>query len=68
MIQTIQNVADCQPLYLPHSLYLKPTAKINISVSLPANVTSGQTISNYEVMEKIRHMISPEKFSILKVG
>lgn len=67
MIQTIQDVNDCVPLYLPHSLYLKPLAKFNISVALPASIT-GKTISNYDVMEKMRQMILPDKFSLLKVA
>uniref|UniRef100_A0A182SC04 RRM domain-containing protein n=1 Tax=Anopheles maculatus TaxID=74869 RepID=A0A182SC04_9DIPT len=67
MIQTIQDVNDCVPLYLPHSLYLKPLAKFNISVALPASIT-GKSISNYDVMEKMRQMILPDKFSLLKVS
>ncbi|GAB0086659.1 uncharacterized protein DMENIID0001_007600 [Sergentomyia squamirostris] len=66
-IQTIRNVSDCVPLFLPHSLYLKPVAKINISVPLPAAVV-GKNISNWDVMEKLRSMIEPEKFSVLKVS
>lgn len=67
MIQTIQDVSDCVPLYLPHSLYLKPSARFNVSVALP-NAITGKTISNYEVMEKMRQMILPDKFSVLKVS
>ncbi|XP_059611554.1 A-kinase anchor protein 17A [Phlebotomus argentipes] len=66
-IQTIRNVSDCVPLFLPHSLYLKPTARINISVSLPPAVV-GKNISNWDVMEKLRSMIEPETFSVLKVS
>uniref|UniRef100_A0A7G3A7W5 Putative a-kinase anchor protein 17a n=1 Tax=Lutzomyia longipalpis TaxID=7200 RepID=A0A7G3A7W5_LUTLO len=66
-IQTIRNVSDCVPLYLPHSLYLKAIARINISVSLPPAVV-GKTISNWDVMEKLRSMIEPETFSVLKVS
>lgn len=65
-IQTIKNVSDCVPLYLPHSLYLKPFAKFNISVGLPQTVT-GKTISNWDVMEKLRKIILPDQFSVLKV-
>jgi arginine/serine-rich splicing factor 17 len=48
-------------------LYLKPTAKFNVSVALPSAIT-GKSISNYEIMEKMRQMILPEKFSLLKVS
>lgn len=67
-VQTIKNVSDCVPLYLPHSLYLKPSAKFNVSVQLPVAIT-GKTISNWDVMENLRKMISPEnKFAVLKVS
>lgn len=68
-IQTIRNVEDCVPLYLPHSLYLKPKTGLNISVSLPtAEKQSGKTISNYDVMEKLREITKPDSFSVLKVS
>lgn len=67
-IQTIRNVEDCVPLYLPHSLYLKPKTGLNISVSLPtAEKQSGKTISNWDVMEKLREITKPDSFSVLKV-
>ncbi|KAL9872867.1 A-kinase anchor protein 17A isoform 1-T1 [Glossina fuscipes fuscipes] len=66
-IQTIQYVADCIPLYLPHSLYLKPVAKINISVALPSNKT-GKSISNLDIMEKLSFALKPDKFLVLKVS
>lgn len=65
-IQTVKNVSDCVPLYLPHSLYLKPHAKLVISVQLPATV-AGKSISNWDVMENLRSIILPDKFSVLKV-
>lgn len=66
-IQNIKNVSDCVPLYLPHSLYLKPSAKLNVSVQLPAAVP-GKTISNWDVMESLRKMIKPDEFQVLKVS
>ena len=66
-IQTIKNVSDCVPLYLPHSLYLKPIAKLSISVQLPTAIT-GKTLSNWDVMEKLRKLIEPDKYSALKVS
>jgi arginine/serine-rich splicing factor 17 len=65
-MQVVENESDLVPLFLPHSLYLKPIAKLNICVALPSNVT-GKSISNYEVMEKMRQMLLPDKFSLLKV-
>lgn len=66
-IQTITNVNDCVPLYLPHSLYLKPQAKFNVSVSLPSNKL-GKTISNLDIMDKLNNAIKPDKVTVLKVS
>jgi len=66
-IQTINDVSDCVPLYLPHSLYLKPVAKFKVSVSLPNNKL-GKTISNYDIMDKLNSAIKPDKFLVLKVS
>ena len=64
-MQTIQSDADIVLLYEPLGLYLKSLANLTITVNLP-NVT-GKAISNFEVMEKLRQMILPDKFSLLKV-
>lgn len=66
-IQPIDNDADCVPLYLPQSLFLKPFARINVSVTLPPSVT-GKPISNFDIMEKLRSMVQPERFAMLKVS
>lgn len=65
-IQTIQHVGDCVPLYLPHSLYLKPLAKLNISVALPTK-KMGKSISNLDLMEKLSTALRPDKFLVIKV-
>lgn len=54
-------------------LWLKPHAKINITVTLPSIKTmdnSGQmlTISTWEVMDKIKKKVKPLKFKTLKVS
>lgn len=66
-MQTIQNGNDLVILYQPLSLYLKPSANLNITINLPSNVT-GKNISNFEVMDKLRQMILPDTFSLLKVS
>ena len=47
---------------------MKPIGKITVTVQLPQlKVPNNKTISNWEVMEKLRHMIKPDAFIILKV-
>lgn len=68
-IQTIQNGADLVLLYQPLNLYLKPQARITITITLPSNVSSAnKAISNFDVMDKLRQLILPDTFSILKVS
>lgn len=67
-MQTIQNGTDLVLLYAPLNLYLKPQANLTISLSIPQNVGVGKTISNFDIMDKLRQMILPDSFSILKVS
>ncbi|KAK3728916.1 hypothetical protein QZH41_005427 [Actinostola sp. cb2023] len=48
-------------------LYLKPIAKLCITVSLPEIKVAGVSISNWEVMEKLKAMVSPDQFAVLRV-
>ncbi|XP_065839015.1 A-kinase anchor protein 17A-like [Oscarella lobularis] len=52
-----------------HGLYLKPIAKISICVTLPEIKTIGTTISNWEVMERLKGLVSPsgDEFTLLRV-
>ena len=61
------DTTDAVELFAPYGLYLKPIAKLNVSVQLPQLKTPGKTISNWEVMEKIKAMIKPDTFISLKV-
>lgn len=66
-IQVCRDTSDAVPLYLPQRLYLKSFAMLNISVQLPAQKVHGKSLSNWELMEKLRKMIQPDSFSLLKV-
>ena len=52
--------------YQPSGLFLKPDAKISLEVKLPEIRSSG-SISNWEVMEKIKTLSKPEEFQTLRV-
>ncbi|XP_062513892.1 A-kinase anchor protein 17A-like [Corticium candelabrum] len=63
-------MADDTPIVLlaEHGLYLKPVAKISICVTLPEIRVVGASISNWEVMERLKGLISPETFTVLRVS
>lgn len=66
--QTCTDTSDAVELFIPQQLYLKPVAKLNVSVQLPQLKLPGKTISNWEVMEKLKLMVKPIQFTVLKVS
>ncbi|CAB0037008.1 unnamed protein product [Trichogramma brassicae] len=62
-----KDFSDTVPFYTQRGIYLKPIAKINVSVNLPQLKTPGKTISTWDVMEKMRLLIRPDEFASLKV-
>ena len=62
-------MADDVPLalFLPAGLFLKPDPKISIEVKLPDIKQMGVSVSNWEVMEKIKILALPEVFVSLRV-
>lgn len=68
LFQSCSDAKDAVELFRPQGLYLKPVAKLNVSVQLPVTKLPGKNISNWEVMEKLKQMIKPDEFSVLKVS
>ncbi|XP_077983790.1 A-kinase anchor protein 17A-like [Glandiceps talaboti] len=66
--QLCSDTSEAEELLAEQGLFLKPVAKLNISVTLPQLKIPGKSISNWEVMEKIKQMIKPDQFSVLKVS
>ncbi|CAG9818384.1 unnamed protein product [Phaedon cochleariae] len=64
---TCSNTSDLVPLYLPQQLYLKPIARLNMSLQLPNVKKLGKSVSHWEIMDKIRALVKPDEFTILKV-
>ncbi|KAK8385338.1 hypothetical protein O3P69_012277 [Scylla paramamosain] len=65
-VQACTDTNDCQELSRTSGLYLKPIARLSITVTLP-QLKSGQSISNWEVMERLRAAITPKEFTVIKV-
>lgn len=65
----IKAMAEDVPLalYLPAGLFLKPDPKVTIEVKLPDMKQMGVSVSNWEVMEKIRVLSLPEVYVSLRV-
>uniref|UniRef100_A0A674CLB8 A kinase (PRKA) anchor protein 17A n=1 Tax=Salmo trutta TaxID=8032 RepID=A0A674CLB8_SALTR len=61
---TTEAVCLCQE----YNLFLKPIAKMTVSVALPQLKLPGKSISNWEVMERLKAMVAPEQFSALRIS
>ena len=62
------DTSEAVELFEPQGLYLKPIARLNVSVQLPQIKSPGLSISNWEVMEKLKKMIKPDHFLLIKVS
>lgn len=65
--QICNDTSEAVELCPAKGLYLKPVAKLTILVGLPEIREVGVTISNWEVMEKVKSMVAPAQFSVLRV-
>ena len=68
VIARTTDIKDTLDLFRAAGLYLKPIARLNVSVQLPQLKKSGAKISNWEVMEKVKEMAKPHSFPVFKVA
>ncbi|XP_062595118.1 A-kinase anchor protein 17A-like, partial [Saccostrea cucullata] len=61
------DTSEAVELFKAQGLYLKPISKLTVCVQLPKLKEMGKSISNWEVMEKIKHMAKPHTFISLKI-
>ena len=63
----VSELLDCVDLFPPQGLYLKPIARINVSVQLPQLEKAGAKISNSRVVDRIKEMARPYTIPVYKV-
>ncbi|XP_047456159.1 A-kinase anchor protein 17A [Mugil cephalus] len=68
MTTIVHDTAEAVCLSSEYNLYLKPIAKMTVSVALPQLKLPGKSISNWEVMERVKAMVVPEQFSALRIS
>lgn len=61
------DISEATELDKSQGLFLKPIAKVNVCVQLPQLKQPGKSISNWEVMEKVKRMARPHSFITLKI-
>ncbi|XP_036883591.1 A-kinase anchor protein 17A [Sturnira hondurensis] len=65
IVHDTSEAVDLCPVY---GLYLKPITKMTISVALPQLKQPGKSISNWEVMERLKGMVHSHQFSTLRIS
>ncbi|XP_026232994.1 A-kinase anchor protein 17A [Anabas testudineus] len=68
MTTIVHDTSEAVCLSAEYNLYLKPIAKMTVSVALPQLKLPGKSISNWEVMERVKAMVAPEQFSALRIS
>uniref|UniRef100_A0AAR2KXS1 RRM domain-containing protein n=1 Tax=Pygocentrus nattereri TaxID=42514 RepID=A0AAR2KXS1_PYGNA len=68
MTTIVHDTSEAVQLCPEYNLYLKPIAKMTVSVALPQLKMPGKSISNWEVMERLKSMVQPEQFSSLRIS
>ncbi|XP_035934885.1 A-kinase anchor protein 17A [Halichoerus grypus] len=64
----VHDTSEAVELCPPYGLYLKPITKMTISVALPQLKQPGKSISNWEVMERLKGMVHSHQFSTLRIS
>ncbi|XP_055965584.1 LOW QUALITY PROTEIN: A-kinase anchor protein 17A [Sorex fumeus] len=64
----VHDTSEAVELCPPYGLYLKPITKMTISVALPQLKQPGKSISNWEVMERLKAMVQQHQFSTLRIA
>ncbi|XP_037542300.1 A-kinase anchor protein 17A [Nematolebias whitei] len=68
MTTIVHDTSEAVCLSAEYNLCLKPIAKMTVSVALPQLKLPGKSISNWEVMERIKAMVAPDQFSALRIS
>jgi len=66
VFETITDQSDAIPLCPRLHLFLKPFARILITIQLGGK--SKTSVSNWQIMERLKEWIDPDKFSQLCVA
>ncbi|XP_062982399.1 A-kinase anchor protein 17A [Elgaria multicarinata webbii] len=64
----VHDTSEAVELCGPYGLHLKPITKMTISVALPQLKQPGKSISNWEVMERLKGMVQTHQFSTLRIS
>ncbi|XP_068389574.1 A-kinase anchor protein 17B-like [Eschrichtius robustus] len=68
MVTVVYDNSEATELCAAHHLYLKPIAKLMISVLLPESTEPMRPFSNWEVLDQLKSMICPDQFTTVRLS
>ncbi|MFH4976951.1 hypothetical protein AB6A40_003660 [Gnathostoma spinigerum] len=68
MNEIAESSDDVEPFCEDYGLYLKQYARVNITICLPQLKQPGQSISNWDLMERLKKAVQPVKLSSIRVS
>ncbi|KAM3910697.1 A-kinase anchor protein 17B-like [Leptodactylus fuscus] len=68
IITPVYDDSEAVALSATHHLYLKPKAKLIISIILPDETEQGRAISNWDILEELKNVVAPDNFTSLRVS
>nr|XP_033802159.1 A-kinase anchor protein 17B-like isoform X2 [Geotrypetes seraphini]XP_033802160.1 A-kinase anchor protein 17B-like isoform X2 [Geotrypetes seraphini]XP_033802162.1 A-kinase anchor protein 17B-like isoform X2 [Geotrypetes seraphini]XP_033802163.1 A-kinase anchor protein 17B-like isoform X2 [Geotrypetes seraphini] len=67
-VTIVYDNSEAVELCTSQSLYLTPVARLIINVMLPDCKEPGRSFSNWDILDQLKTMISPDQFSSLRVS
>ncbi|XP_041075506.1 A-kinase anchor protein 17B-like isoform X2 [Polyodon spathula] len=64
----VYDSSEAVELCLDRCLYLKPIAKLAITVMLPESREASKTVSNWEVIARLKQMAQPHQFNSIRLS
>ncbi|XP_056393750.1 A-kinase anchor protein 17B-like isoform X2 [Hyla sarda] len=68
IVTPVYDDSEAVELSTTYHLYLKPKAKLIISIILPEETEQCRPISNRDILEELKNLVAPNHFSSLKVS
>lgn len=68
MVTVVYDNSEAKELCAAQHLYLKPIAKLMISVLLPESIEPMRPFSNWEVLDQLKSLICPDQFTTVRLS
>ncbi|XP_066435976.1 A-kinase anchor protein 17B-like [Eleutherodactylus coqui] len=68
IVTPVYDDSEAMELSATYHLYLKPKAKLIISIILPEETEQCKPISSFDILEELKNLVAPDHFSSLRVS